>query len=154
MSSSFRRAAARRECPVFTSRVRLTPMMDSDDHGRKRQQEGDCDGGGMTGPTPPLIVAGMHRSGTSMMAALLSKLSVDMGRGLVAPDAHNFRGYFEDVEFLSLQRRMLSESCASDDGGHPDWGWTEHETLDRRGFERFALEARSLLASRADRRGD
>jgi glycosyltransferase involved in cell wall biosynthesis len=86
-----------------------------------------------------------------MMAALLSKLSVDMGQELLAPDAHNVRGYFEDVEFLSLQRRMLSESCASDDGGHPDWGWTEHETLDRRGFERFVPEARSLLAARAER---
>lgn len=42
---------------------------------------------------------------------------------------------------------MLSESCASDDGGHPDWGWTEHGFLDRRGFERFVPEAQSLLLS-------
>ena len=106
---------------------------------------------GRPAPIPPLIVAGMHRSGTSMMAALLSTLSLDMGRDLLAPDPHNVRGYFEDVEFLGLQRRMLSESCASDDGGHPDWGWTEHDSLDRGGFERFALEARSLFTARAER---
>ena len=75
----------------------------------------------------PLVVAGMHRSGTSLLASLLSTLSVDMGRNLLGPDAHNVRGYFEDVEFLTLQRRTLSECCASDDGGHPDWGWTERD---------------------------
>src|ERR1041384_5270117 len=99
----------------------------------------------------PLIVAGMHRSGTSMTAALLSRLSIDMGRELLASDANNARGYFEGVDFLSLQRRMISESCAADDGGDPDWGWTEHETLDPQGFARFHDEARKLIAERADR---
>jgi hypothetical protein len=99
----------------------------------------------------PLVVAGMHRSGTSMTAALLSALSVDMGRDLLPADAHNARGYFEDLDFFRFQRRMLAACCAADDGGHPDWGWTEHETLDPRGFEPFVAEARGLVASRADR---
>jgi hypothetical protein len=100
---------------------------------------------------PPLIVAGMHRSGTSLVASLLSGLSVDMGRELLAGDSHNVRGYFEDVDFLTLQRRMLSEGCARDDGGHPDWGWTEHETLEPDGFERFVPDALAILEAR---RGD
>jgi hypothetical protein len=100
---------------------------------------------------PPLIVAGMHRSGTSLVASLLSALSVDMGRQLLAPDAHNVGGYFEDVELKTLQGRMLSESCAPDDGGHLDWGWTEHETLDREGLQRFVPEAQAFLAARSDR---
>jgi hypothetical protein len=100
---------------------------------------------------PPLLVAGMHRSGTSLTASLLASLSVDMGQQLLSSDVHNVRGYFEDVDFLTLQRRMLSESCAADDGGHPDWGWTEHETLDRTHLSRFVPEAQALLAARAPR---
>jgi hypothetical protein len=99
----------------------------------------------------PLIVAGMHRSGTSLMASLLSSLSVNMGPQLLAPDPHNVRGYFEDVEFQTLQRRMLSACCAPDDGGHLDWGFTEHETLDRDQLPPFVPEAQALLASRSDR---
>ena len=54
---------------------------------------------------------------------------------------------------MGLQRRMLAESCMADDGGHPDWGWTERETLDPSGFDAFVPEARRLLATRADRVG-
>ena len=79
----------------------------------------------------PIIVAGMHRSGTSRVASPLAALSVDMGSRLLPRDPHNPLGYFEDVEFLELQRKILSRSCASDDRGHPDWGWTETESLER-----------------------
>lgn len=92
----------------------------------------------------------MHRSGTSLMAALLSDFSVDMGRELLPPDSNNPQGYFEDVEFLELQRRILSECCPRNDGGHPDWGWTEGERLDRGCFERFLPDARALIAARSN----
>jgi GT2 family glycosyltransferase len=99
----------------------------------------------------PVVVAGMHRSGTSLLASILSALSIDMGPALLPADSNNVRGYFEDVEFLQLQRAILSACCASNDGGHPDWGWTENETLDPTCFERFMPEASALIASRADR---
>jgi GT2 family glycosyltransferase len=98
----------------------------------------------------PIIVAGMHRSGTSFTASLLSALAVDMGQHLLPQDVNNRRGYFEDVEFLELQRKILSECCAPDDGGHPDWGWTESESLEQEGFKRFLPEAQALIASRAE----
>jgi len=97
----------------------------------------------------PLIVTGMHRSGTSLAASIVSALSIDMGQDLLTADSNNIRGYFEDVEFLELQRAMLSESCAEDDGGHPDWGWTESDSLDLSCLKKFLTQASGLIGRRA-----
>ena len=97
----------------------------------------------------PLVVAGMHRSGTSLVASVLSALGVDMGGRLLPADANNPRGYFEDEAFLALNRRMLDAATLPGDGGHRDWGWTESESLDRGAFERFVEAARELVAERA-----
>ena len=100
-------------------------------------------------PTP-IIVTGMHRSGTSLVASWLSALGVDMGQELLPPDKGNPRGYFEDVVFQQFQRRVLSECCLPDDGGHPDWGWTESEQLNREAFKDFVPAATNMLVSRAE----
>jgi hypothetical protein len=100
---------------------------------------------------PPVIVAGMHRSGTSLVASVLSALSIDLGQELLPADSNNVRGYFEDTDFLRLQRTILSECCAANDGGHPDWGWTESESLDKSCFKRFLPEASALLARQSER---
>jgi hypothetical protein len=76
-----------------------------------------------------------------------------MGQELLPPNKDNPRGYFEDIGFLEFQRRLLSECCLSDDGGHPDWGWTETEQLNRETFKDFIPAATSMLASRVERRG-
>src|SRR5215472_16049027 len=99
----------------------------------------------------PLILTGMHRSGTSLVASLLCALSVDMGQELLPADSNNVRGYFEDLEFLQLQRRILSACCPANDGGHPDWGWTESESFDESCLKRFVPEALALIASRSGR---
>src|SRR5690348_8758134 len=54
----------------------------------------------------PFIVAGMHRSGTSMVAGILAKGGIAMGRELLSGDAANPAGYFEDIAFLELQRGL------------------------------------------------
>src|SRR5215471_17295620 len=95
----------------------------------------------------------MHRSGTSLVASWLSALGVDMGQELLSPDKGNPRGYFDDVGFLEFQRRVLSECCLTDDGGHPDWGWTESEQLNRETLKDFIPAARSLVVSRAQGQG-
>ena len=95
----------------------------------------------------------MHRSGTSLVASLLSALGVDMGQRLLPPDKGNPRGYFEDIGFLEFQRRVLSVCCQPDDGGYPDWGWTESEQLNRETFKDFIPGATSMLVSRAEGRG-
>lgn len=100
----------------------------------------------------PVIVTGMHRSGTSFVASLLASSGVSMGSQYLAADGHNPRGYFEDTEFLNFQRALLAKASMPDDAGIPDIGWTQSEFLDRSVIEegRFAAAA---LVSRAQRPG-
>ncbi|MGH9363240.1 MAG: hypothetical protein ACRD2T_15120, partial [Thermoanaerobaculia bacterium] len=79
---------------------------------------------------PPIVVTGMHASATSLAASLVAGLGVSLGERLLPPDAHNPAGYFEDLDFVELQSRMLQAALPADDGGHPDWGWTEHHRLE------------------------
>jgi hypothetical protein len=96
----------------------------------------------------PLVVAGMHRSGTSLAASLVQAAGVDVGERLLEPDPANPLGYFEDTGFLALQQRMLTDSTPADDGGHRDWGWTESERLDPERFSLYREEATALIEAR------
>jgi GT2 family glycosyltransferase len=102
---------------------------------------------------PPLrlIVTGMHRSGTSLVASLLEAWNVGMGDRLLPADRGNPEGYFEDVDFLELDRRILA-ACTPDEAGHRDWGWTESERFDAGRLPAFRAEAAALVAAR-DRAG-
>jgi Glycosyl transferase family 2 len=102
---------------------------------------------------PPLVVTGMHRSGTSFVASLLNGLGISMGDRVQPADGHNKAGYAEDSEFRDLQCEMLLAATPANDGGHPDWGWTEQERLDRSVFERFKVRATDLISSRVARGG-
>ncbi|OAB62032.1 hypothetical protein AY599_06460, partial [Leptolyngbya valderiana BDU 20041] len=94
------------------------------------------------------IVTGMHRSGTSLVASFLEEMGVRLGDRLYPSDRFNPRGYYEDLDFLTFQRRILIASCHSQDGGWPDWGWTENETLDKSKFVAYREAARQLLETR------
>jgi hypothetical protein len=113
------------------------------------------DPGGPPRISSPVVITGMHRSGTSYVASWFAAAGVDMGERLLAADAGNRRGYFEDLDFLSLQREMLAASTPAGEAGHPDWGWTESERLEESRFAAFRDAARALVAQRAVRpRGD
>lgn len=113
---------------------------------RRETDDTAGDGAGSTA----LVITGMHRSGTSLVASAVAMLGVDVGSDLVPADRRNPKGYFEDNEFLALQRTMLARSSPGD-GGHADWGWTPAEQLDREQFAVFREQARRLAASRASR---
>ncbi|HXO22367.1 MAG TPA: glycosyltransferase [Thermoanaerobaculia bacterium] len=100
-------------------------------------------------PGPPILVTGMHRSGTSLAASCLAAMGVDMGSRLLPADAANPRGYFEDVDFLEIDRRLVREATTAGEAGHPDWGWTESEKLDSGRWEAGREAARALIATRA-----
>jgi glycosyltransferase involved in cell wall biosynthesis len=101
------------------------------------------------GENSPVIVAGMHRSGTSLVASILSKVfGVHVGESLLAADRNNQRGYFEDTDVVELNRTLLLEATRADDGGHRDWGWTESEQFDESVFARHVEPARELIAAR------
>jgi FkbM family methyltransferase len=96
----------------------------------------------------PLIITGMHRSGTSLTASFFQELGITMGADLYRADRNNQRGYFEDLDFLEFQRRILIECSDRDSPGWADWGWTESENLDRQKFFKYRQDAESLISKR------
>lgn len=101
-----------------------------------------------------VVVAGMHRSGTSLTASVLERLGVDVGSDLLPADRANVRGYYEDRVFLEFQRELLRRATPRDSAGWRDWGWTEREVLDADTIAAGAPEARRLATERAATVGD
>ncbi|HZQ06664.1 MAG TPA: sulfotransferase [Anaerolineae bacterium] len=54
-----------------------------------------------------LIITGMHRSGTSLVANLFDKAGVQLGAQLLAADKANPFGFFEDIDFLKFHADAL-----------------------------------------------
>lgn len=55
----------------------------------------------------PLVITGMHRSGTSLTAALLQAAQVDLGSDLLGPDVGNPKGHFENRAFVAFHQAIL-----------------------------------------------
>lgn len=94
----------------------------------------------------------MHRSGTSLIASFLDALGVDLGRDLLPADDANPRGYWEDLGFCELHRRILQE-CTPEGPGHADWGWSEAGTADASRFAAYRDRALALVAGRGGKPG-
>jgi hypothetical protein len=60
-----------------------------------------------------IIVLGMFRSGTSMVAGILDRLGVAMGDQMYPESRANPLGYFEDKEFMDLNRRIVDDAGGS-----------------------------------------
>ncbi len=54
-----------------------------------------------------LILTGMHRSATSLIASLFQRAGVHFGAQLLEANSQNPRGFFEDVEFYEFHERVL-----------------------------------------------
>ncbi|MEO8752294.1 MAG: glycosyl transferase, partial [Casimicrobiaceae bacterium] len=62
-----------------------------------------------------IVVAGMHRAGTSVVARGLMALGVDLGDALMSADVKmNARGFFEDMDIVARDDALL-------DGQGADW---------------------------------
>ncbi|WP_419701327.1 sulfotransferase [Mucilaginibacter sp. NFX135] len=57
-----------------------------------------------------LIIAGMHRSGTSLISNWLTKCGLQLGEQMVGPGWGNEDGHFEDVEFLKIHEEVLTNN--------------------------------------------
>ena len=57
-----------------------------------------------------VIITGMHRSGTSLLANLLSDAGIHIGDRMLPADEHNVRGYFEDSDFVELHDGILADN--------------------------------------------
>ena len=55
------------------------------------------------------IIAGMHRSGTSLVSGLLNECGVDFGNKskFIKPDKYNPYGYFENAEIVKLNKILI-----------------------------------------------
>jgi len=54
-----------------------------------------------------VVILGMFRSGTSMTAGILDLLGVDFGENLLPESRANPLGYFEDMSFMDLNRKII-----------------------------------------------
>jgi O-antigen biosynthesis protein len=61
-----------------------------------------------------LVVTGMHRSGTSLVANYLERCGLDMGEELLPADVGNPLGYYEDVHIHDLHRELLWKAGVAD----------------------------------------
>ena len=58
----------------------------------------------------PLIMAGMHRSGTSLLASAMQQAGVDIGQSLLGSSRSNKKGHFEDIEFTELHEAIFADN--------------------------------------------
>jgi hypothetical protein len=63
----------------------------------------------MNASTPTaILVAGMHRSGTSALAGALNVLGISLGEHLLAPGEDNPKGYWEHQGAVEIHERLLA----------------------------------------------
>lgn len=91
---------------------------------------------------PPLIIGGMHRSGTSLTANTLQAAGLDIGQRLMGPYPGNPRGHFEDLDFVDLHQQALRANGLPDHGLVPDPGSPRLDDSSR-------AQALHLIATRA-----
>lgn len=87
-----------------------------------------------------VVVPGMHRSGTSMVAGVLQRLGVFMGEHLQAADSSNQRGHYEDLEFQRINKAILRDAGGS--WRHPP----SHEAI--MGVTKYDRQMADLVARR------
>jgi len=82
---------------------------------------------GLETPSPhrwrPLIIAGMHRSGTSLTAAGLKAAGLNVGERLAGVSLGNEFGHFENLDFLNLHEDILRSQ------GHGPEGWVVNSAV-------------------------
>jgi hypothetical protein len=54
-----------------------------------------------------IIVCGMHRTGTSAVARVVSLLGADLPKDLISPNANNVRGYWEPTAVVRVHNQLL-----------------------------------------------
>lgn len=75
-----------------------------------------------------LVVAGMHRSGTSALTGALSLLGFDLGSRLLPPSDDNIKGFYENSEVVAIHERLLAAFGLSwDDPRELPANWIAHD---------------------------
>ena len=66
--------------------------------------------------TRPLVITGMHRSGTSLVASLFAGAGVNVGTRLIGASRGNDRGHWEDLDFYEFHARVLEANGVGSEG--------------------------------------
>jgi len=74
-----------------------------------------------------IVVLGMHRSGTSVVAGLLDAAGVSMGKFKQRASKYNKKGYYENILFQKLNIEVLIRSRRSSESRLPDFEKLEKE---------------------------
>ena len=62
------------------------------------------------------IIAGMHRSGTSLTSSLMESAGMNIGTRLMGADLGNEKGHFENLDFVQFHQRVLRSQGLSQEG--------------------------------------
>ena len=65
---------------------------------------------------PTVIITGMHRSGTSLVASMCQAIGIDIGKRLMGPHRSNPTGHYEDLDFYELHEQILGYNGLSPAG--------------------------------------
>lgn len=87
-----------------------------------------------------VIITGMHRSGTSLLASILQTVGVNIGQQLMGAGPGNIKGHFEDIDFWSIHQSILISQGISPEG------WTALSKVDVP--QQFFDEAKALCDKR------
>jgi hypothetical protein len=88
-----------------------------------------------------ILVLGMHRSGTSAVARVLSLLGAELPRNLLSPAADNLKGFWESSDLMTLHEDLLAAAGSSWD----DWTRLPPEFFETREASRFRARLLALL---------
>lgn len=88
-----------------------------------------------------IIVLGMHRSGTSLVARGLYALDVEMGNSLLQPLHDNPKGFWEDKEIVRINDALLAIHGRKWDSIE----WDEISKYAGRKYEKLRKAARSHI---------
>ena len=68
------------------------------------------------GPVGPLVITGMHRSGTSLLTSMFAGAGVDVGSRLIGASRGNDRGHWEDLDFYEFHAGALEANGVASEG--------------------------------------
>ena len=60
-----------------------------------------------------IVVLGMHRSGTSLLAKALEIFEYNFSENLMQPNSDNPSGFWEDIDIVELNESLLSSNQVS-----------------------------------------
>ena len=96
-----------------------------------------------------VLVAGMHRSGTSAVTRVLASLGCDLPNTLMEADSNNAMGYWESTEIADLNDAILVSAGSSWD----DWEAFNPQWYASPIAEDFHERARAVLTSESETAG-